>query len=38
MNHEKFFSLLDHGFAFCDVVLGWDVKDQGVSAAGRSQW
>lgn len=28
MSREKFFSALDHGFAFCDVVLGWDVKDQ----------
>ncbi|BCL63237.1 glutamine synthetase [Desulfomarina profundi] len=28
MSREKFFSSLDHGFAFCDVVLGWDVKDQ----------
>ena len=28
MSREKFFSSLDKGFAFCDVVLGWDVKDQ----------
>lgn len=28
MSKEKFFSSLDHGFAFCDVVLGWDIKDQ----------
>ncbi|WP_394210264.1 glutamine synthetase family protein [Enterovibrio calviensis] len=28
MSKEKFFSSLDGGFAFCDVVLGWDVKDQ----------
>lgn len=28
MSREKFFSSLDGGFAFCDVVLGWDVKDQ----------
>jgi len=27
MSREKFFSSLDHGFAFCDVVLGWDVKE-----------
>ena len=25
---EKFFSALDHGFGFCDVVLGWDSNDQ----------
>ncbi|MGK0443022.1 MAG: glutamine synthetase, partial [Pseudohongiellaceae bacterium] len=28
MSKEKFFSSLDHGFAFCDVALGWDSKDQ----------
>lgn len=28
MSKTKFFSALDKGFAFCDVVLGWDVHDQ----------
>ncbi len=28
MSREKFFSSLDGGFSFCDVVLGWDSKDQ----------
>lgn len=28
MSREKFFSALEHGFAFCDVILGWDIKDQ----------
>ena len=28
MSKEKFFSSLDSGFTFCDVVLGWDSKDQ----------
>ncbi len=28
MSREKFFSSLDKGFAFCDVVLGWDSDDQ----------
>jgi len=28
MSKEKFFSALDNGFGFCDVVLGWDSKDQ----------
>ena len=28
MSREKFFSALRGGFAFCDVVLGWDSNDQ----------
>jgi len=28
MSKAKFFSALDHGFGFCDVVLGWDSNDQ----------
>ncbi len=28
MSKEKFFSSLDKGFAFCDVVLGWDSDDE----------
>ena len=28
INKEKFFSVLDNGLAFCDVVLGWDSHDQ----------
>ncbi|SQD76942.1 glutamine synthetase family protein [Moritella yayanosii] len=28
MSKKKFFSSLDSGFSFCDVVLGWDAKDQ----------
>ncbi|MFJ1269183.1 glutamine synthetase family protein [Legionella lytica] len=28
MSRSKFFSALDNGFAFCDVVLGWDTKDK----------
>ncbi|WP_207061647.1 glutamine synthetase family protein [Motiliproteus sp. SC1-56] len=39
MSREKFFSSLEGGFAFCDVVLGWDSCDQlyenvGVSFTG----
>ncbi|SHE43158.1 L-glutamine synthetase [Modicisalibacter ilicicola DSM 19980] len=28
MQRDKFFSALEEGFAFCDVVLGWDSKDE----------
>lgn len=28
MAKDKFFSALDNGFGFCDVVLGWDSNDQ----------
>lgn len=28
MSRDKFFSALDKGFAFCDVVMGWDSNDQ----------
>lgn len=28
MNRDKFFSALEKGFGFCDVVLGWDSNDQ----------
>jgi glutamine synthetase len=28
MSRDKFFSALDNGFGFCDVVVGWDSCDQ----------
>jgi glutamine synthetase len=28
MGRDKFFSALDKGYGFCDVVLGWDSNDQ----------
>jgi glutamine synthetase len=28
MSRDKFFSALDGGFGFCDVVVGWDSYDQ----------
>ncbi len=38
MSREKFFSSLDKGFAFCDVVLGWDVKDQLYDNVSYTGW
>ena len=38
MSREKFFSSLESGFAFCDVVLGWDVKDQLYDNAEYTGW
>ena len=38
MSREKFFSSLENGFAFCDVVLGWDVKDQLYDNAEYTGW
>ena len=34
MSREKFISALENGFAFCDVVLGWDSSDQLYSSPG----
>ena len=28
MSRDKFLSSLEKGFAFCDVVVGWDIQDQ----------
>lgn len=28
MSRNKFFSALENGFSFCDVILGWDSKDK----------
>ncbi|PAJ73587.1 glutamine synthetase [Pseudoalteromonas sp. NBT06-2] len=38
MSKEKFFSSLDHGFAFCDVVLGWDSNDQLYDNTSYTGW
>lgn len=34
INRAKFFSALDSGLSFCDVVLGWDSNDQLYDKAG----
>jgi len=28
LHKDKFFSAVDGGFGFCDVVFGWDMNDQ----------
>ncbi|MBE9398636.1 glutamine synthetase [Pontibacterium sp. N1Y112] len=38
MSKDKFFSSLDHGFGFCDVVLGWDSKDQLYDNVSYTGW
>ncbi len=38
MSRDKFFSALDKGFGFCDVVLGWDSKDQLYDNATYTGW
>ena len=38
ISKEKFFSSLDSGFAFCDVVLGWDSKDQIYDNVSYTGW
>ncbi|MDH5324255.1 MAG: glutamine synthetase [Gammaproteobacteria bacterium] len=38
MSRDKFFSALDHGFGFCDVILGWDSKDQLYDNVSYTGW
>ena len=38
MSREKFFSSLEKGFTFCDVVLGWDLKDQLYDNVSYTDW
>ena len=38
MSRDKFFSSLEEGFAFCDVVLGWDSKDQLYDNGSYTGW
>lgn len=38
MSRSKFFSSLEHGFAFCDVILGWDSKDKLYDNAKYTGW
>ena len=38
MQRDKFFSALDGGFGFCDVVLGWDSSDQLYDNVSLTGW
>jgi glutamine synthetase len=38
MSRDKFFSALDKGFGFCDVVLGWDSNDQLYDCVQYTGW
>ena len=38
MGRDKFFSALEHGFGFCDVVLGWDSNDQLYDNVSYTGW
>lgn len=38
MSRNKFFSALENGFAFCDVILGWDSKDKLYDNAKYTGW
>lgn len=38
MSRNKFFSALENGFAFCDVILGWDSKDKLYDNAQYTGW
>ena len=35
---DKFFSGLENGLGFCDVVLGWDVNDQAYDNVTFTGW
>ncbi len=38
LSKDKFFSILESGFGFCDVVLGWDVNDQLYDTDSYTGW
>jgi len=38
MSRDKFFSALDGGFGFCDVVVGWDSNDQLYDNVSYTGW
>lgn len=38
MHKDKFLSALDNGFAFCDVIFGWDSKDKLIDNLEYTGW
>jgi glutamine synthetase len=38
LSKKKFFGILEEGFGFCDVVLGWDVNDQLYDKESYTGW
>jgi len=38
MHRDKFLAALEHGFSFCDVVLGWDCCDQLYDNVSYTGW
>ncbi|MBM3525865.1 MAG: glutamine synthetase, partial [Alphaproteobacteria bacterium] len=38
LHRDKFYSALDDGFGFCDVVLGWDSNDQLYDNVSYTGW
>lgn len=38
ISRQKFFSGLENGVSFCDVVLGWDVNDQAYDNVAFTGW
>jgi len=38
VDRHKLLSAIEHGFGFCDVVLGWDSNDRLYDAASLSGW
>ncbi|WP_373085622.1 glutamine synthetase family protein [Sneathiella sp.] len=38
LSTKKFFSVLEDGFGFCDVVLGWDANDQLYDKESYTGW
>jgi glutamine synthetase len=38
IRRDKFFAILDKGFGFCDVVLGWDAHDAAYDNTEFTGW